>query len=132
MAEMIPVGPNWIEYHSSERCITVKFENGTYNVYDEEAETDEPIHSSTDREGVLAYAEQTANNHLANELMEIQQEMLELVNRAEGLLKGYAPKHVTAQAQAYWIAHIKSALGDENYDTRFNINVGTTLEQLRP
>jgi hypothetical protein len=49
-------------------------------------------------------------------LMELREEMAVAVQEVEGIMRQEF-KHKYQNAEAYWIAHIKSALGDMGYPT---------------
>lgn len=55
-----------------------------------------------------------ANSEAAGRLEEIRDEMLELIREAEKLVGGTDEYE---RARGYWLAHIKSALGSDNYPT---------------
>jgi hypothetical protein len=57
---------------------------------------------------------QTNEHHeLAGELFDIQEEMLELLNRAKVLLRR-APNMIYQRADAYWLAHARMAITKEH------------------
>ena len=49
-------------------------------------------------------------------LIEIREEMAELIHETQDLVRTEFPGNYS-NAEAYWIAHIKSALGDMGYPT---------------
>lgn len=51
-----------------------------------------------------------------NRLMEIRDQMQELIGETESIVRSEFPKDYP-NAEAYWIAHIKSALGGYGYHT---------------
>ena len=64
---------------------------------------------------------------LAQELEDYQQEMFRIVEEMEVALRD-APSNVRAQAEAYWIGHLKAALGDDNYASMCNVQ--DTINEL--
>ena len=47
-------------------------------------------------------------------LHEIQEEMLDLLSEARGILSKDAPRSVRERAKAYWLAHAEMALTNEH------------------
>ena len=66
-----------------------------------------------------------SNHEIASDLLCIQEQMSDLINQAEQLLRG-SPEY--AGAQGYWINHIKAALGGHGY--RSMLSMTDTIEAL--
>ena len=68
-------------------------------------------------------------------LEQIRFEMLKLLNEAEHLVKEMAKEAgdrvIAERAHAYWVGHIKSALGDEEYEGGSATTLMDTIEELR-
>lgn len=58
-------------------------------------------------------AKTNEHHELASELFDIQEEMLELLNRARVLLRR-APNMIYQRADAYWLAHSRMAITKEH------------------
>lgn len=57
------------------------------------------------------------NNNGAQELLDIRQEIAVLLEQAEGVLREVPNQSERGPAEAYWLAHIRCALGDFGYMT---------------
>jgi len=68
-------------------------------------------------------------------LESIRMEMMELLNEAEHLVKEMAKevgdRVIAERAHSYWVGHIKSALGDEEYEGGSATTMMETIEELR-
>ena len=70
------------------------------------------------------------NCELADELVEIQQEMLELLDRARQLLHA-APNMTRQRAEAYWLPHATMALtNDHGYLGGSMVTMQNTITEL--
>lgn len=65
----------------------------------------------------------------------IRFEMLKLLDEAEDLVKSMAKEAgdriIAERAHSYWVGHIKSALGDEEYEGGSATTLMDTIEELR-
>lgn len=66
------------------------------------------------------------NNDKATELADLRKQMLELLGDAARVVRG---THEGNAAEAYWIAHIKTALGGSEYRTHATTMLNT-IESL--
>lgn len=64
-----------------------------------------------------------------NRLEEIQDEMLELISEADGILSRLNIGVIYKRAELYWIAHIKSAIRKRSRE--IGITMDDTLKELR-
>lgn len=72
----------------------------------------------------------TCVRELGDELFEIQQEMLELLERARHLLHG-APAITRQRAEAYWLPHVTTALtSDHSYLGGSMVTMENTITEL--
>jgi hypothetical protein len=66
----------------------------------------------------------------ADELAEIQAEMVDLLDRARALLRGTGM--VKERAEAYWLAHVETALSDDHdYLGGSMVTMADTIQELR-
>ncbi|MEF9388571.1 hypothetical protein V4890_23555 [Ralstonia solanacearum species complex bacterium KE056] len=70
-------------------------------------------------------------NDVVEELTEIQQQMLELIENARGLLKAGGFGSALDRAEDYWIAHMTMALSDDHgYLGRSGCTLQDTIEEI--
>jgi hypothetical protein len=65
---------------------------------------------------------------IASELRDVKTQIEELLSNAEYLLRQCNDRSVTARAEAYWIPHIKSALGGHGYSAMCSMD--DTIQEL--
>ena len=61
-------------------------------------------------------------------LKEVQDEMFALLNEAKGIVRQNFQRHRSA-AEAYWVGHIASALGSDDYPTHAT-TLGSTIADI--
>jgi len=71
------------------------------------------------------------NLEIARELEETREQMLELIEQAGRILRRAVPAMIYNRAHSYWLAHIKVALGSDEYDARYDTTISTTIKELR-
>ncbi|MGA4423081.1 hypothetical protein ACI2UY_23340 [Ralstonia nicotianae] len=70
-------------------------------------------------------------NDVVEELTEIQQQMLELIENARGLLKAGGFGSALDRAEDYWIAHLITAISDDHgYLGRSGCTLQDTIEEI--
>lgn len=65
---------------------------------------------------------------LIEDLKNFRQETLEKLNIISRQLDDYPS--IQSRADAYWIAHVKAALSDDNYPNRFQTTLSSTVGEL--
>jgi len=66
---------------------------------------------------------------LAESLEEIQEQMLQLLHRAELVLRDPRIPHLRRRAESYWVGHINTALGSKSYPTN-SPTMQSTIDEL--
>jgi len=61
-------------------------------------------------------------------LKEVQDEMFALLNEAKRIVRHNFPRQ-RAAAEAYWVGHIASALGSDDYPT-YSTTLGSTIADV--
>lgn len=70
------------------------------------------------------------NTELAEELRDIQYELIDLLNRASALLQN-APNITRERAQSYWLAHARMAITkDHGFLGGSGVDMEDTIEEL--
>ena len=86
----------------------------------------ESVNGMSDADMIREYSE---NDDVVEELEYIQEQMLDLLSQAEGLVRGTSE---ASSAQAYWLAHIETALSnDHGYLGGSMTTMQDTIDALR-
>jgi hypothetical protein len=80
------------------------------------------------KKSVKESADNMNYRNLALDLSELHQNMLEEIDQAEQMLRR-TPFYNSAKS--YWIGHIKTALGSDEYDSRFEQTMEKTINKIK-